>query len=243
MPSDRPLSNATPNVAAASPVGAGRFALRLASASPRRRELLAVLGLPLRIASATVDERAQPDEPAEALVRRLALAKARAAAHDSAPGEVVIGADTVVELDGRLLGKPADHAEAAAMLTALAGRSHRVFSALALLDPARGHAHLELCQTEVPMRAYDPAEVAAYVATGSPLDKAGAYGIQDRDFEPVAVGRLHGCFANVMGLPLCHLTRALRALGQDPPLDVALACQTALDIDCPVHAEILDGRA
>ena len=241
MATDRHLSTEAETVAAPPVPGAGRFALRLASASPRRRELLALLGLPLRLAPAAIDERPRPDESAEALVRRLAAAKAREAAAGTRD-ELVIGADTVVEHAGRLLGKPADDAEAAGMLAALAGNTHRVLSAVAVLDPQRGRERVEACETEVPMRAYGLDEIAAYVASGSPLDKAGAYGIQDRGFDPVDVERLRGCFANVMGLPLCHLTRALRALGQDPPADVARACQQALDYTCPVYTEILEGR-
>jgi predicted house-cleaning NTP pyrophosphatase (Maf/HAM1 superfamily) len=100
---------------------------------------------------------------------------------------------------------------------------------------------MELCVTSVPMRDYTDREISAYIDSGSPMDKAGAYGIQDRGFNPVEIAQLNGCFANVMGLPLCHLLRAMRRLGQDTPCDVPLACQSFTSYDCPVHSDILRG--
>jgi septum formation protein len=168
---------------------------------------------------------------------RLALAKARAASDGS--GRFAVGADTVVEYRGEILGKPADGREAQAMLERLSGESHRVITALAILAPDGSTPVTEVCVTNVPMRPYSPGEAAAYVAGGSPLDKAGAYGIQDDGFSPVALEHLHGCYANVMGLPLCHLARALRRLGHPSPRDVPAACRSHTGYDCPVYESIL----
>ena len=211
--------------------------LTLASASPRRRELLLLGGWTFALEPASVDERPEPGEAAEAMAVRLALDKARAAA--GGPGRLALGADTVVEHRGEVLGKPGDAGEAQAMLERLAGERHRVVTALAILGPDRARPAIEVCVTDVPMRGYTAAEAAAYVAGGSSLDKAGAYGIQDDGFQPVDVGRLHGCFANVMGLPLCHLARAMRRLGHPAPADVPAACRAHTGYDCPVYESIL----
>jgi MAF protein len=149
--------------------------LLLASASPRRRELLALLGLPFGVTVANVDEIPQADEPPTALVIRLSRDKARAVTAD--PAIIVIACDTVVALDGEILGKPRDAAEAASMLLRLRGRSHTVCSAVTLLEPTTGRALTGVAETQVTMRAYTDAEIAAYVASGDPLDKAGAASI------------------------------------------------------------------
>jgi MAF protein len=211
----------------------------LASASPRRAELLCLTGWKFDLCPVEVDETPAPGEIAHDLVRRLAGAKAEAALQARPQAELLLAADTVVVNEERILGKPQDEQDARRMLIALRGRSHRVVSALVLLGSA-GH-EVELCETIVPMREYEPGHVAAYIETGSPLDKAGAYGIQDREFNPVDVDRMLGCFANVMGLPVCHLLRAVRRLGKDSPTDVPLACQTFTSYDCPVYAQILRG--
>ena len=216
--------------------------LVLASASPRRFELFGLLGIPFSTAQAGTDERARPQEPPTRAVQRLAHEKAAAVAGrlDGRP-TIVVGADTVVVLDGRILGKPADAAEAFAMLRALRGRRHHVYTALSLL-PLPGGAPLAcLAHTDVPMRAYSEAEIERYVASGDPFDKAGAYAIQNPAFRPVP--RLDGCYANVMGLPLCHLVTQLRRLGVHPPADIPRACQAATGYRCSVFDSILDPHA
>jgi MAF protein len=213
--------------------------LLLASQSPRRRELLALLGLPFEVTVADVAEDPLVDESPAAAAVRLSQAKARAA-RPARPDALIIGCDTVVALDGELLGKPRDTADALSVLRRLRGRSHTVFSAVTLLEPVAGRTSSDLAETWLAMRAYTDAEVAAYVASGDPLDKAGAYAIQHPGFHPVA--ELHGCYANVMGLPLCHLTRSLRAWSVEPPNEVPAACQAHTGRRCPVHATILDGR-
>lgn len=144
---------------------------------------------------------------------------------------VVLAADTVVVLDGTILGKPVDDVEATAMLAALRGRAHRVLTGVALAV-AGEIAWSSVVETRVWMRAYDADDVERYVRSGSPLDKAGAYGIQDRDFRPVE--RIEGCYANVVGLPLCEVRRALATIDPEriwsPSWDDADQCDRwALD--------------
>lgn len=194
--------------------------LILASGSPRRRALLAALGLTFAVDSADVDETPLPGESPGALVCRLCRAKAEAVALRH-PGAVVLAADTVVALQGTLLGKPADSEEAAAILRALRNRTHQVHTAVCVARD--GELTARLCVCDVTMRAYSDAEIAAYVATGDPLDKAGAYAIQHPAFSPVA--RWEGCYAGIMGLPLRLAADLLRAAGVAVPADVAAACE------------------
>jgi septum formation protein len=218
--------------------------LILASASPRRRELLELLGLPFSVRVAAVPEVPELGEAPAAVAARLARSKAEAvlAGMDPAPSHgasaLVIACDTIVVHNGCVLGKPNHAAEAAAMLADLRGRSHTVISAVALLDtrPER-RATEDIASTKVRMRRYSDAELAAYVTSGDPLDKAGAYAIQHAGFRPVA--RCMGCYANVMGLPLCHLVRRLRAWSIEPVQDVPGACQAHNARRCTVFSGIL----
>lgn len=212
--------------------------LLLASASPRRRQLLALAGWAFDTCATDLDETPLPGELPEACVRRLSEAKARAAAQGRPDAALVIGSDTTVVLDGQILNKPADADEARRMLRQLRGRPHTVLTALTVLDLAAGQAHTELVASPVPMRAYSDAELDAYVATGDPLDKAGAYAIQHPDFQPVERGAFTHCFANVMGLPLCHLLRRLRQFGLDAP-SLPAECQRFIPYECPVFKTIL----
>jgi MAF protein len=186
------------------------------------------------------DESQRPSEAPSDYVLRLAEAKARAVAKQAHPEHIVIGADTSV-VDGLdILGKPADVVEAAQMLRRLRGHTHQVYTGIAALRVRDGSLATDLCVTDVPMRNYSDEEIAAYILTGDPLDKAGAYAIQHPRFKPVE--SLTGCFAGVMGLPLCHLTRTLRKLGLSPSADVPANCQTHLDYQCPVSRAILRGE-
>jgi MAF protein len=214
----------------------------LASGSPRRRELIALAGWDITLQPVDIDETPVPGEGAAALTRRLALAKAEAALKSSPPGSIVVAADTIVADDGGLLGKPADDAAAQAMLRRLRGRHHTVVTSLAVFGPDGAGPLLDACSTEVPMRDYGDDEIESFVASGSAADKAGAYGIQEFGFHPVDVPALHGCFANVMGLPLCHLVRTLRRRGIEPRADVPAACRAHTDYDCPVYTAILQGE-
>jgi MAF protein len=209
--------------------------LVLASGSPRRRELLALLGLPFKVTAANVDEQRWADEAPGALVLRLARAKACAGAPvDEA---IIIAADTIVALDDNVLGKPADANEAGRMLRALRGRVHQVYTGVAVVNQASRLTIDTMAVTDVPMRCFSNAELEAYVASGDPLDKAGAYAIQHAGFHPVE--NLQGCFANVMGLPICHLARALRKMAVAVSVNVPQVCQAYLAYQCPVYQDIL----
>lgn len=209
--------------------------LILASVSPRRSELLAALRLPFRCVPAAIDEASTPQEAPEALCCRLSLAKAQAISRDF-PDATVIGADTIVVLDGTILGKPSSSADAVAMLWALRGRPHDVLSAVSVCQAgAPPRQHLE--RSRVWMRAYTEAEIQAYVATGDPLDKAGAYAIQHPGFHPVA--RWEGCYASIVGLPLAAVARLLAQAGWRSPVRVAEACDRATGVTCCQLAEVV----
>lgn len=189
----------------------------LASRSPRRIELCREAGLDPRVEPADVDEAPVPGESPFHLVERLARAKAaaiaaRAAA--SAPGELVLAADTIVSIDGELLGKPADEEGARAMLARLSGRTHQVATGVALMragePPAAAASFVEV--TDVAFYPLTEGEIAAYVATGEPMDKAGAYGIQGAGGRMLVRG-IHGDFYNVVGLPIAAVMRRIRAMG------------------------------
>lgn len=212
----------------------------LASGSPRRRELLALAGWDLVVRPTSADESPRPGENGRELTRRLAGVKALAA--EASDGSIVLAADTTVVDGGDLLGKPADAAEARRMLEQLRGRSHVVVTSIAVRAPD-GTMIEDTCESTVPMRHYGDDEIERYLASGSPLDKAGSYGIQDGLFEPVAMESFHDCFANVMGLPLCHVVRSLRRAGIEPSGDVPAACIAHTHYDCQVYPTILGGTA
>lgn len=184
--------------------------LALASTSPRRRELLDGLGLRFRVEAPEVEEAPEPGEgdAPVGLARGLASRKARAVAARSGAGPV-LGADTVVVLDDRALGKPSTDDEARSMLRALRGTTHQVVTAVAVVDRASEQVEHEV--TEVTMRDYTDGEIEAFVASGEARDKAGAYAIQDRTFRPAA--EVRGCYSNVVGLPLCVAARLLSVAG------------------------------
>ncbi|GMR09559.1 MAG: Maf family nucleotide pyrophosphatase [Anaerolineae bacterium] len=208
----------------------------LASASPRRQELIALTGWEVRIAAEEVDERRRQDEGPRDMTRRLAFAKAKAAGGKSG---LILGADTVVVDGEQLLGKPMDLGDARQMLEALSGRSHQVVTSIALLDLNSGTHVVDTCESRVPMRRFNNADLDSYLASGNPLDKAGSYAIQDKEFMPVDAARMKDCFANVMGLPLCHV---VRNLPQAPPVDVPAACQAHTGYECPIYSEVLEGN-
>jgi len=211
--------------------------LILASNSPRRRQLLALADWKFTVSIADVDESQLENESPTDYVLRLAEKKARAikAKADS----IILASDTTVVDGTDILGKPQDNAEAVTMLTRLRGRTHQVYTGVALLRTSDNSLLTDLCVTDVPMRDYSDAEIHAYVATGDPLDKAGAYAIQHPDFRPVA--SMDGCYASVMGLPLCHVVRMMRQMGIQPHADIPLNCQKLLEYDCPVFDSILNG--
>jgi septum formation protein len=180
----------------------------LASQSPRRRELLRLIGIAHEVVPADLDESLLPGEEPVAHAERLARAKAAAVAATH-PHAAVIGADTIVVLDGVILGKPADRAEAARTLRRLSGRTHTVHTAVAVARDGRVESGVE--SVEVTFRPLSDAQIAAYVATGEPMDKAGAYGIQG--YGAVIVERVHGDYFAVMGLALGRLVGLLERMG------------------------------
>ena len=218
--------------------------LILGSQSPRRRELLERMGLSFRVLSAEIDETKYETDDPENSVLRICEAKAAAVARkmrnegsgikDQGSGDagmalcrpqeaLILSSDTVVVLDGKIMGKPHDAAEARAMLAALSGREHEVFTAFCLLpiemQNAECKAQNAVCHCEktcVKFRTLTPEEIAAYVATGEPMDKAGAYGIQN--LGAMLVESIRGDYFTVMGLPVCQLALALKGFGIDPLL-------------------------
>jgi MAF protein len=213
----------------------------LASNSPRRKELLALAGQPFEVMPADINEDVLPAEAPSDYVQRLARGKAHVIAarlaQEGMEPRLIVAADTTVVHEGEIIGKPVDAADAERILRALRGRSHVVYSGLCLLDSVSGREALELAVTPVPMRDYSDEEMKEYIASGDPLDKAGAYAIQNVEFHPVA--DFAGCFANVAGLPLCHLLRNWRKWGLQPEVDLPGACQAHLNYDCPVTESIL----
>ena len=211
--------------------------LILASNSPRRRQLLALGGWMFGLDIADVDEIRLPAEAPADYVRRLAKAKARAVLPRAREEHIIIGADTTVVIDGDVLGKPVDGQDARQMLTRLRGRTHQVFTGISILRASDGKVWTEVVITDVPMRAYSDEEIELYIESGDPMDKAGAYGIQNPNFQPVE--SMAGCYASVMGLPLCSLSVLLRHAGVPPRADVARNCQATLNYQCPVYRSFL----
>ena len=184
----------------------------LASQSPRRRELLERMGIRnFRVVSADIDEREEEQLPPEQLVCRLALRKAEAVAEKAPKGAVIIAADTVVSLDGTVLGKPGDKLEAFKMLSTLSGNLHQVYTGLCVIWDGDKRTEYEV--TDVTFRELGEKEIEDYIATGEPMDKAGAYGIQG--YGALLVERIEGDYYNVMGLPVCRLGTVLLELGVD----------------------------
>ena len=180
----------------------------LASQSPRRRELLSMLGLTFEIITADIDETMDPSLTVEEAVRQVCFRKAEAVGA-KCPGKLIVSADTIVVVDGKVLGKPHSEDEAFSMLESLSGRSHTVMTAFCLYRDGEAETHVE--KTELRFKTLSKEEILAYIATGSPMDKAGAYGIQDG--AAVFVESLQGDYYNVVGLPLCALVKCLRKQG------------------------------
>lgn len=182
----------------------------LASSSPRRRQLLAQIGVQFTVVPPDADESQLPDESPQQMVQRLAQLKARAVAGQQPTG-LVLGADTTVVLNNAVLGKPTDPSDAGRMLRNLSGKAHTVFTGWAIVDAATGAEVMGCGSADVTFRPLDDDEIEAYVATGSPLDKAGSYGIQD-DLGAVFIERIEGDYYTVVGLPLAQVYCALRAI-------------------------------
>ena len=206
--------------------------LILASGSPRRQQFLRELGLAFRVVVADIDETPQPDEAPIPLAQRLAEAKAQAVAARLPTGKdaLIIAADTVVAQGNELLGKPVDGADATRMLRTLRNGPHHVHSSISLLDTRSGRLLTRVNSTLVQMRDYSEREIADYVASGDPLDKAGGYAIQHPTFAPVRA--LAGCISGVIGLPLADLRELLASVGYPFSAPVAPVCARHTSFSC-----------
>ena len=183
----------------------------LASQSPRRRELLKRMGVDFRVIAPDIDEHMDRALPPEELVRRISAEKARAVREQAGDDPIIIAADTVVALDGAVLGKPADELEAFKMLSTLSGVRHQVYTGLTVLRGETVYTVSE--ETSVAFRELTEEEIACYLQTGEPMDKAGAYGIQG--YGALFIEGIQGDYYNVMGLPVCRLGKLLKKLGVD----------------------------
>ena len=215
----------------------------LASKSPRRKTLLRNLIDPFIVVNSDVDEREIPGENPDEFVMRLAKEKAlkggAGVLTNSLENAFVLGADTIVVDGTEILGKPQDQMDAARILKQLRGKTHQVLSGIALYNLSTGEIQTRLVCTEVVMREYTDDEIQDYIASGDPMDKAGAYGIQNSDFNPAP--DFFGCFANVMGLPLCHLAVLMKEMGIETDHRVADRCQDSIDYQCPIYTDVLAG--
>jgi len=214
--------------------------LVLASTSPRRRQLLGLGNWAFEVRAADIDESSLAGETPKEYVLRLAQAKALAIKDKVDNESIVIGSDTTVVDGESMLGKPVDEEDAERMLRQLRGRTHQVYTGIALFRVKDESMLTDLSITDVPMRNYSDEEIKAYIKTGDPMDKAGAYAIQHPEFNPVE--SMQGCYAGVMGLPMCHLQRALQKIDMYPNADVPSACQSLLNYHCQVFPAILSGE-
>lgn len=211
--------------------------LVLASNSPRRRKLLSLGGWTFQVIPSAIDETPLPGEPAREYVTRLAVEKARDVARLVDQQDIVLGADTAVILEDEILGKPNGALEAAEMLRSLRDRTHLVVTGLAVFQPSSGRLSTDVCTSRVQVRDFSENEIQIYIESGDPLDKAGAYAIQNPEFDPV--NQLDGCYANVVGLPICQLARILHDYGLDEPSGLTEPCRFAAGNSCRISSDIL----
>lgn len=209
----------------------------LASGSPRRKQLFALGNWNFEVIVSDVDETPLQNELPREYVVRLAEAKAKAIRSKVSVEAVIIGSDTTVVDGVKILGKPSDEKDAERMLKQLRGKSHQVMTAIAVYRVRDEKLVTDLCVTDVPMRNYSDVEILEYIKSGDPMDKAGAYAIQHAGFHPV--DSLSGCYASVMGLPMCHILRALKSFDISSSENIPTACQSFLNYDCSVYSEII----
>ncbi len=202
--------------------------------------MLSLTGWGFNIAPADIDESAIEGENPEQYVLRVAETKAKAVKEMTPNGPIIIAADTTVADEGKILGKPTDEADARHVLRSLRDRNHQVYTAISIYDPKKDRFINDLATTDVPMRNYSDDEIEAYLLTGDPFDKAGSYAIQHSEFRPV--DKLEGCYANVVGLPLCHLLRQMLKMEIQKQVDLPSACQKALNYDCLIFKQVLRGN-
>jgi len=202
--------------------------------------MLGWTGWDFSITPTHVDESRLPNEPVQDYVLRMAKTKCQVKEAEAVSGNFIIAADTVVILDGQILGKPSDAEDAKSMLKSLCGRHHQVISGIAVRRTKKPEMQMDICQSCVQMRDYSDEEINAYILSGDAMDKAGSYAIQNPDFNPVV--DFKGCFASVMGLPLCHLERTLMKFADFHYTNLAEKCQGALDYRCPIHQQVMAGE-
>jgi septum formation protein len=211
--------------------------LVLGSISPRRKELMNLGGWEFDIRPAHVDEDLLPEEEPRKYVLRVAASKARTVAAQVATGNLVITADTtVVDPQGKILAKPQHEQEAKEMLERLRGRTHQVLTGIAVMRAFEGPLYQDVCVTDVKMRDYSMDEMMAYIASGDPFDKAGGYAIQHQKFHPVEA--INGCYANVVGLPVCTLGQLLKPFGIETPAGVPKDCPSKNYTDCSICEQL-----
>jgi septum formation protein len=214
----------------------------LASNSPRRNQIMKLGGWDFKVLPADIDESILAGEKARDYVLRMAGVKARAVSLKMAANSLVIGSDTtVVIFDGsgneEILGKPSDDAEARTMLQMLRGKIHYVYTAVAVLNTINQRMISEVCETAVHMREYNQEEIEAYVASGDPMDKAGAYAVQNAVFHPV--DSMHGCHPNVVGLPLCYVERILYQFGVESKHGQTRRCKPGESDPCKIYQKVI----
>jgi len=202
--------------------------------------MLAWVDWDLEASAANIDESRHPGESAGEYVLRLAAEKAGYPIQQVGSDDIIIAADTIVVLDKEILGKPADEREAFEMLSQLRAREHWVMTAIVVRSGGTEHAYQDICRTRVQMREYADEEIKQYIANGDPMDKAGAYAIQSTIFHPAV--DFNGCFASVMGMPLCHLERTLLKFGSYKPSGLALICQNHLKYNCSITDRVMAGE-
>ena len=206
----------------------------LASASPRRRALLSGLGVPFRVAPSNIPEDPEPDETPERMVRRLSREKALAVAEsENAESGYYVAADSTVVLSGESIAKPEDADDARRMLTRLRGAAHHVTTGITVYDAATRRCVTESHTADVLMREFDDAEMEQSIASGTPMDKAGAYAIQDNEFRPASLQ--HGCYSNVMGLPACRVVEILAEMGCELPDFAGMVVPPGCTVSCPLN--------
>jgi septum formation protein len=216
-----------------------RYEFWLASASPRRKEMLAWSDWFINLSPANIDESLFDYELPQNHVIRLAIEKCKTI--KSIPvDDFVIAADTIVVLDNQILGKPVNENHAYQMLTELRSKPHWVMTAIAIHNGRTEEPLIDLCKSEVKMRNYTDTEIYEYIESGDPMDKAGAYAIQNKDFHPVT--DFGGCMASVMGMPLCHLERTLRKFSTYQHTDWPRICQFNLKYNCPITDRVIAGE-
>ena len=207
--------------------------LTLASASPRRRELMDTLGLEFTITPADLPEEPIPGESPVEMVRRLSLEKAQAVAANMDSG-LVIGADSTVVFEGQAVGKPVDDDDARRMLRQLSGTTHHVSTGITVVDAASGRFLSDAMTSQITLRELSEQEIEASIASGVPRDKAGAYAVQDTELRPAS--DWEGCYNNIVGLPICRLIEMLQELGYELPVGWKAPSDVACGYDCPTIA-------